>query len=193
MTVNGSSRVNFKEFYSTGNLDKLVIVSKEIVDVSKRDYGIYNTSLPVETRKLNILFGDVELLSDKRIVKSQQLNFTIKDFLKYTKLFNGINPDGWIGNKFNAQINLSKKVSKINIELHVPGNLNFTLPYNVKITLNGSIYNLILHNFGDNSIEINYPESDIIDLLIEPSEVNIISNKKRNEIKSLLIKNIIFN
>lgn len=192
VNVIGSGRIMFKPFISNGKLDKLIIKIKEKVNIESRSHGLYNTNLPRESRKLNCAFGDVSLFSDNTVKPIHLSSFSIKEFLKVTHTYNGINPDGWIHNRFETDILLSKKTSKLKLNVYVPGNYNFTIPYKILVSINDETHNIILNKIGDNIIELKYKEASNIHLALKPAQINEIKNDTRSDIKSILVKNLIF-
>jgi len=142
IVVTHSSRVVTAPFHPGPGIHKIVVRIVERNRPLPREIAVWNTNIPKDYRRLNVGFSDVDIVPPDAAPRAPaplgQRVGTIDTMHQYAREFDGLQLDGWLG-ATPARIveGVPKGATALRIEGFLPGNLGFTMPYVVKLRLNG--------------------------------------------------------
>jgi len=173
--VSSAARYVSKPFVPSGAVTKLVIKVRERVPPSQRPLPLWNKSIPLDYRQLNVLLANVRLLreGEPAIAEANGCGraFRGADLLRCARSFNGVQIDRWIGRHASLTFPADAAVAKATVKGHLPSALGFTLPYRIVFRVNGTEIAREIAAAGDFSLEVPVqPRAGEVALEIEPSQ-----------------------
>jgi hypothetical protein len=160
-TITDVARIVSAPFFPKGDLDRVTVVIKERTTPIPRRMGLWNMSLPDDSRSLNVQMSAVRLLKPGErapaVIKAGRI--TGNDILDKAALFDGISPDGWIGKR--ASLTYVSPVDRpvATLSLRVPRELGFSFPYAVDILANGAQHHFTVEKPGPVSLRIAFADA----------------------------------
>ena len=156
--VTSAARYVSKPFVPSGPVTKLVIKVRERVPPSQRPLPLWNKSIPLDYRQLNVLLANVHILRDGEPAIAESTGcgraFRGADLLRCARSFNGVQIDRWIGRQASLTFPADATVSKATLKGHLPPALNFTFPYRIVFRVNGTEVPREIAAAGDFSLDI---------------------------------------
>jgi hypothetical protein len=173
--VTSAARYVSKPFVPKGPVTKLVIKVRERVAPSQRPLPLWNKSIPLDYRQLNVLLANVHVLREGEvpIAESTACGGTLRgvDLLRCARSFNGVQIDRWIGRHASFTLPADATVTRATVKGHVPSGLDFTFPYRILFRVNGTEVPREVAAAGDFSLDIPVEGKDgELALDIEPSQ-----------------------
>jgi hypothetical protein len=158
VSLSGAARFISGEYVPVKGINRLVLRVKEKSELIERNYGLWNRKVPQRTRPLNILFSDLKLISPNSTSNATfPLNLAMepKTYLRKFETFDGFDVDGWIRNSAHVSFVPPERINRVELKILVPGNLNFTFPYNVVFELENESYVQTFPGPGEYVVSLN--------------------------------------
>jgi hypothetical protein len=176
--VQSAARYVSKPFKATDDVNKLTVLVKERVGLTKRPMPLWNKDIPYDYRQLNVMLANVRVMEESN--RHNQFNSECGADLVGKKIhacaisFNGIQLDRWIGKR--AELTLAKpsgaNYSKVLISGTAPSFRGIKFPLKVKFNVQGQTYEREITGAG--KFTYDFPvisrTSTGIRLIIEPDQ-----------------------
>jgi len=139
VVVQGAARVLSKPFFPTGGFDKLVVKSRERVEVEPRNFGLWNRHIAIDQRHLNMLFADARIVREGESPAAVGPgSLSAKEIIDRSREFGGLTLDGWAAPRLRIALPLAAGATRARLRLEVPGWARYTLPLRLVATVNGA-------------------------------------------------------
>jgi hypothetical protein len=202
VVVDGSGRFVSAPFYPTGVEDRVVIKLDNEVVPRPRPLALWNTRVPSDYRRLNLVLAQVELVSPQ----GQQLTappldqaLDIRGIFESTRTLNGIEPDGWLREEAALSIARPTGAESVGLGLFVPDMPEFRYPYVVTVDVDGVFARLEAPGPGRYTVVAPLgPRSsagDPLSIRINPSQAverNVGTDEARPITQSVLLESMRF-
>jgi hypothetical protein len=136
--VRGAARVVSKPFRPTGGFDKIVVRSRERVEVVPRNFGLWNRHIAIDQRHLNMLFADARVVrEDEAWPPVERGTLSAKDVIERSREFGGVSLDGWVAPQAHVVLPIVAGATRARLRLEVPAWAGYAFPVRVVATVNG--------------------------------------------------------
>lgn len=176
--VQSAARYISKPFPAHADVNKITVLIKERVGLTKRPMPLWNKDIPYDYRQLNVMMANVRVVEDGQ--RHQQFNskcqstLTGKDIQACALAFNGIQLDRWIGKSASLMIanEPQKNHSKIIIGGSAPDFRGLQYPLALKFIIQGQEYIREIKKAGAFSFELPLvnPSDERFSLEIIPAQ-----------------------
>jgi hypothetical protein len=176
LVVTHSGRVVTAPFHPGEGLHKIVVKILERNRPLPREIAVWNTNIPKDYRRLNVGFSEVEIVppgAAPRAPAPLGARVGIVEAMhRYAREFDGLQLDGWLGSAPARFVEgVPAGATKLAIDGFVPGNLGFSMPYVVKVRMNGRVSDHPVAQPGPFSIEVPLEPGDSeLALAVEPTQ-----------------------
>lgn len=140
LTITSTARVVTEPFDVNPGTTKLVVTVKERNKPLPRRLGLWNRDIPADYRRLNVGFSNVRALPpDAPLPPGPKLGETVA-FLQWhphAYRFDGLESDGWMDKRAQVTMAVPAGAKHVAVRGFAPGNLRFTFPLDVTLTVNG--------------------------------------------------------
>lgn len=139
--VQGAGRILSAPFVPAGDVGRLVFQVKERVRVQQREMPVWNRQIPSDYRQLNVAVGDVQVAPEDDLLSAIPVAARLEgpDILRNTYSFNGIEPDGWLGQAAEASLIRPVGATEMELQFFVPADASYRFPYNVAVEVDGVV------------------------------------------------------
>lgn len=184
--VDSATRYVSKPFIPNEQVVKLVIKVKEKVRPMRRPLPIWNQDIPTDYRQLNIGLSNISVLPEGELSSLHDCGGALigDEMLRCSLSFNGIQVDRWMGDKATIEFDasISPRGSELVIKGFAPGNLNFTYPLDVDVSVNGITSVHQIDSAGEFALVLGLPKlgaGESFKVELDPAEVHDLTGQFR--------------
>ncbi len=137
--VQGAGRVLSPPFVPAGDVERIVFQIKERVRPQQREKAVWNRQIPSDYRRLNVAVGEVRLATEEDLLSAIPVAARLEGpgILRNAYSFNGIEPDGWLGQSAEAALIRPVGATEMELQFLVPSDAGYRFPYNLVIEVDG--------------------------------------------------------
>jgi hypothetical protein len=200
--VQSASRYISKPFKAADEVNKLTVLVKERVGLTKRPMPLWNKDIPYDYRQLNVMLANARVVKERS--RHDQLNSECgsdlvgKNIHACAVSFNGIQLDRWIGK--HAELSLGNpsaaNYSKVIISGTAPSFREINFPLKVKFSVQGKIYEREIAAAGKFTYDFPLVKeaSSVVTVKIEPDQAKVLRDeyqfRKKTLTQSLLLDQV---
>ena len=155
--VHGAARIVTRPFRPTGGIDKIVLKVRERVELTPRDFGLWNRHIATDQRHLNVLVTQARVQSGAQAAPPVAVpaSLSARDLIDRSATFDGISLDGWIAPTAAAELALEAPARTVALRIEVPGWAGYRFPLKLRAELDGAAFEREIAAPGEQRIELD--------------------------------------
>lgn len=149
IAVTAAGRVVSQPFYSTGEVDRLVIKVQERVRPLPRPFPLWNRSIPEDYRRLNLLVAGVKVLPPEELVP-EPARYALRGEALFNEsyTFDGLEPNRWAGRSMRMALKRPGWARNLALSVFIPGHPDFRFPFPIEVVVDGVRHVLVATDPG---------------------------------------------
>jgi hypothetical protein len=198
--IDGSARTVSAPFYLHGGIDSLVLKVREKTGTLPRNYALWNSDLPLDPRRLNLIVSDIRLISQAAGNPEHILDHRIArgELFEKNITFNGLETNRWVRDSLSISFTVPEEARTAEVEVFVPDRTEFTFPYSLSIRVGDKEYQSFAKKPGMMNVFIPLPirrTENVILFHVYPSKTFIpdgYNNLIRSVVQSIRLESVTF-